>query len=54
MLPQNGDISFSNGLLYGSLATYTCVKGATLIGNAARLCASNKQWTGVDPTCDLG
>lgn len=52
--PQDGDISFSNGLLYGSLATYTCVKGAILVGNAARLCGSNKQWTGVDPTCDLG
>lgn len=49
--PKNGDISFSQGTVYGSVATYSCEPPFQLEGTATRVCQDNGEWSGHAPTC---
>ncbi|XP_053408096.1 sushi, von Willebrand factor type A, EGF and pentraxin domain-containing protein 1-like [Mercenaria mercenaria] len=51
--PGNGQVSLSQGLGVGSVATYTCNPGYVLspANNAARTCKMNGTWTGTPPVC---
>ena len=47
-IPSNGDV-MSNG----TMVTYMCEDGFTLIGNRQRLCnKTTYMWNGSDPTCE--
>jgi len=35
----------------GSVATFKCAKGRTLLGNETRICQKNGKWTGKSPIC---
>ena len=48
--PSNGQISIPATTL-GSMATYSCDPGYTLDGNASRICGSDGQWSGSQPSC---
>lgn len=50
--PKNGDIDFSLGTSYGSVATYSCVPPFQLDGSPTRVCLNNGQWSGVAPSCE--
>ena len=48
----NGDITFSSTINFpGSIATYTCIVGYILVGDATRTCQENGQWSGIEPSC---
>lgn len=49
--PVNGNVSFTDGDRYASIATYTCSVGFNLVGNPERICQENCSWTGTDPIC---
>ena len=49
--PSNGQISIPATML-GSMATYSCDPGYTLDGNASRICGSDGQWSGSQPSCN--
>lgn len=49
--PKNGIVKFA-GTSVGSRATYTCNKGFTLMGQSSRICQSNGEWSGREPTCE--
>ena len=49
--PKNGDISFSQGTVYGSVATYSCEPPFQLEGTATRVCQDDGEWSGHAPTC---
>ena len=48
--PIGGTVSAPK-LTYNSVATYSCLVGATLSGVATRSCQSNGTWSGTAPTC---
>ena len=48
--PRNGRVSLS-GTGFGSTATYSCVKGFTLVGGRTRTCQANGAWSGKAPFC---
>ena len=37
---------------FGSTATYQCNEGFNLIGHMQRICQSNGEWSGNEPTCE--
>ena len=37
---------------FGSVVTFRCQAGYTLVGNSARLCQANGTWTGTQPSCE--
>lgn len=37
--------------LVGQIATFSCTKGRYMVGNNTRICQSNGQWAGRNPTC---
>ena len=49
-VPSNGQISIT-ATTFGSVATYSCDRGYTLDGNTSRICQSNGQWSGPQPSC---
>ena len=49
--PQNGDIQFTS-TLQGSVATYSCITGYTVVGPSNRTCLSSGLWSDSDPTCE--
>ena len=49
--PDNGGVSVG-GVTFGSVATYSCDDGFTLMGTATRTCTSDGTWSGDNPTCD--
>ena len=49
--PENGEISITMTTRVMSTATYTCNPGFVLEGNSSRMCMSDAQWSGSDPTC---
>ena len=57
MLRDSGSIPIQNGFVQyvgtsiGSLATYRCNEGYSLIGNSQRTCQSNGHWNGSTPEC---
>ena len=48
--PSNGHISIT-ATTFGSVATYSCDLGYTLDGSTSRICQSNGQWSGSQPSC---
>lgn len=48
-LPQ--DPKHGNAIVYEGKATYTCESCYTLRGESTRVCLSNGQWEGKEPTC---
>ena len=52
MHPKNGDISFSNGVIFGSMATYSCDPPFFIIGGRIRVCQTNGEWSGEAPHCE--
>jgi hypothetical protein len=51
---RNGDVSTDLGVFAeGETAMYTCSSGYELVmsSNLSRVCQSNGQWNGTDPTC---
>ena len=51
--PINGRVMI-DGIVFNSVATYTCNKGYTLIGDVTRLCLGTGLWSGNEPTCVEG
>ena len=52
--PKNGDISFSAGTNFGSVATHVCNPPFFLEGNPTRVCVSSGVWSGEAPSCESG
>ena len=50
-VPDNGNIMFSNTMLAGFEANYSCNAGYTLLGNSLRTCSSASTWSGSPPSC---
>lgn len=49
--PQDGRVDFSS-MAIGSIASYTCSEGYTLVGTATRICQPSGEWSGSVPECD--
>ena len=49
--PRNGDVELS-GTTIGSVATYECFGGYSLVGDEIRSCVDGGFWTGDDPVCN--
>ena len=49
--PQNGTISCPLGRTTGSMCTFTCDAGFTLIGSSRRICRTTTVWTGTLTFC---
>ena len=41
-----------SGTEEGSTATYSCVTGFSLNGQATRECGDDGEWSGSEPTCE--
>ena len=50
-LIDNGELTYSNGLLVGSVASYTCNDGYAPEGRAARTCLESGRWSDEIPIC---
>lgn len=50
--PKNGDISFSQGTLFGSVATYSCDIPYQIVGVVTRVCQTSGVWSGDAPFCE--
>ena len=48
---SNGNISFTNGTKYESIATYMCNSEHELLGVSQRKCGLDGMWTGIEPSC---
>ena len=48
--PSNGQVTLT-GTTLGSMATYECDSGFTLVGNQVRTCEDDGNWSGMDPGC---
>ena len=48
---RNGDIIFSTGTTYTSVAQVTCHEGYELVGSSVRVCLDNGEWAGNPPIC---
>ena len=49
--PPNGQVTLT-GTTFGSMATYECDSGFTLVGNQVRTCEDDGNWSGTEPICD--
>ena len=49
--PLNGQVNVE-GNTFGSQANYSCSEGYVLNGNSTRMCQSDGQWSGSEPTCE--
>ena len=48
-----GSVSLT-GTTFGSVATYTCQLGYSVVGSLTRLCGANGEWSGQEPVCEGG
>ena len=51
-VPKNGDISFSQGTFFRSVAMYNCDAPFQLVGSVTRVCQNNMEWSGEAPICE--
>ena len=51
-VPDSGQFVLSNGTYIGSIATYSCNKGYSLVGFETRICQADRTWSGLAPTCE--
>ena len=51
--PANGQVDYRSQAV-GSVASYECDEGFTLVGESTRVCENNTQWSGSVPTCTGG
>ena len=50
--PSNGDIVYTNGLVFGSMALYRCDPGFMIgSGDSVRNCTADGTWSGFEATC---
>ena len=49
--PQNGTISCLSGQVTGSLCSFSCDTGFTLIGSSRRVCRTTTIWSGTPTFC---
>ena len=51
--PFNGAVTYSSifSLTPGTIATFTCVAGYSLVGSSTRTCLSSGSWSGSQPYC---
>ena len=50
--PPGGAVTFSSSSLSsGTIATYTCYSGYSLVGSSSRICLSSGSWNGSQPYC---
>lgn len=52
-LVTNGDVSYSNGTLYGSTVHYTCHDGYEVSGMSTRVCQPAGTWSDTQPVCTI-
>ena len=48
--PQKGNIMTTSTVFQGR-ATYSCIEGYQLVGEAVRICQANSFWSGTAPFC---
>ena len=46
-------VSTPNGIIYNKIASYSCVTGYKLNGNATRKCSASGYWNGGEPSCTV-
>ena len=51
-VPDSGQFVLSNGTYIGSIVTYSCNKGYSLVGFETRFCQADRTWSGLAPTCE--
>ena len=49
--PANGGITFTDGINFGSAASYSCNEGFSLSSDEERVCLDLGTWTGSEPSC---
>ena len=50
--PANGQVDHTAGTTVGQTATYCCNTGYNLVGDSARTCQAEGNWSGSAPTCE--
>ncbi|XP_052280448.1 sushi, von Willebrand factor type A, EGF and pentraxin domain-containing protein 1-like [Dreissena polymorpha] len=48
--PSNGNVDYIS-VHFGSMVTYRCLAGYTLVGDVSRTCGAHATWTGETPSC---
>lgn len=51
--PDEGTVTTPTGTTLGSIATYACNAGYTLVGGESLTCQAGKTWSGAAPTCQI-
>ena len=51
-LPVPNGIYLGNAFQFGSIVTYSCEPGFTLLGDRNRTCLAHRAWSGAEPTCE--
>ena len=51
--PVNGAVTLNSGTTFQSTAMYSCNTDFVRVGIMERICQSDGQWSGDDPTCVL-
>ncbi len=49
---MNGMVDTSSGTTFMNTAIYTCDPGYILMGVSSRVCQSDVEWSGSEPTCE--
>ena len=47
----NAILELTNGNLFGSVATYTCLDGYSLVGDSSITCLASGSWSNKEPVC---
>ena len=49
--PANGNITYSSGTTYLSVASFSCNPGYTISSTATRTCMADTHWSNANPNC---
>ena len=49
--PENGNITYSSGTTYMSVASFSCNPGYTKASTVTRTCMADKNWSNATPNC---